>query len=337
MPAFLVDAGKLLAPVLAHEKLDPRGPGDPVLAEALAEETARQWGGEVLAQEVGPTPGLSLMVASWREGEPPRAVLLPESYWRRDVFVAAWGAGLPNLLDERPPRRVPWEARHTRFVLDASLAHWTRGPPAMRLAALALAYRRAYGERSAREVRLACAKANALPIGDVTFHAEVDRMFRLTEGPVDLLEVARKVDPACVDEVAGIAEKGPLSRALAIADTRAEAYLRGQVKREDVVPLVTHVPIALFRDAGDLSPMEALCSYLVDDPEGPRLTQRAATDLLGNAHHSQVSTHLQRARSKGARPLGQRAMTLHDSEPSGGFLRVIHIQSPVTPNREDDA
>lgn len=331
----VVDAAKLLAPVLLHEREGWAAPGYPELAEMIAEETARQCGGELFAEEIGQTPGLTLMAYSWRAGEPPRAVLLPESYWRRDVAVAAWGAGLPNIFDQRGPRQIEWEPRHMHFVLDVARHVWPRESKSSRLAAIALLYRRCYGKRSAREVRLDVArKANVLHLGDTTFvHDLIELLGKKITGPIgerELTDMVREVDASLVDEILGIAEKGPISRTLAIADRLADQIHEKGVKREDVQPLVTHVPISVFRDAGELSPMEALAWFLVDDPEGPRLTHRAASDIMGWDHHSQVSTHLSRIEQKGIKPQRavERAMTLLRSPPSGSMIRAIQIQAP---------
>lgn len=331
----VVDAAKLLAPVLLHEKEGWGAPGYPELAEMIAEETARQCDGELFAEEIGETPGLTLMAYAWRAGEPPRAVLLPESYWRRDVAVAAWGAGLPNIFDQRGPRLVEWEPRHIHFVLDVARHVWPKGSRSTRLAAIALLYRRCYGNRSAREARLDVArKGNVIHIGDMTFaHDLVELLGKKIQGPFgdrELSDLVRQADPSLVDEIMGAAEKGPISRTLSIADKLAEQIYTKGIQREDVQRLVTHVPISIFRDAGELSPMEALAWFLVNDPEGPRLTHRAASDVMGWDHHSQVSTHLSRIGEKGVKPVRaeERAMTLLRSTPSGSMIRAIQIQAP---------
>lgn len=329
----VVDAAKLLAPLLLYERFEsPTGSRD--LAEMIAEETARQTGGELFVEEIGETPGLTLMAYSWRAGEPVRAILLPESYWRRDVAVAAWGSGLPNIFDSRGPPRIEWESRHMQFVLDAARHIWPTGSPSTRLAAIAHLYRRCYGKRSAREARKEWAgKENVWPMGEFTFlHDLPDILGKKMVGKytvLDLGEILRKTDPTLVDEIIGAAEKGPISRTLAIADKLTEQILHDGRKREDVERLVTHVPISVFRDAEKLSPMEALCWFLVEDPEGPRLTHRAASDAMGWEHHSQVSTHIARVREKGTPPRAvERAMTLLRSPPTGSLIRAIQIQAP---------
>lgn len=151
-------------------------------------------------------------------------------------------------------------------------------------------------------------------------------------------KAARKaVLPAVIDVLA--AAKTPamrdeqlvsrLERVIAARDASPKSLLTKYGNRAcPRTPLFIPLSVLSERRGGGLSLAQVLAHFLVEHPDGPKLTHQAAAAALGMEHRQEVSTHLSRAKSATAVPpaidaaaimsqLNARALTIESNKEQG--------------------
>ncbi|WP_406661393.1 hypothetical protein V7O66_02395 [Methanolobus sp. ZRKC3] len=279
----LINAATARSVLQKYKQLPITHPDKPAFAAALATITAENLGGALYTySDDGSTP-FTLLVAKWTESNPPKAVLLNKSISDWTVAMSFWNIANQNLFR----RNEGFEEMENIdcIIMKSTYELWTNTPKGSPV-------RWAEAARLYDESCLAGLEGLWFVDGDFEkWNNQLDdlkpRLLNVL-GYDSVLEItSKRSDKAFPTEF--------LKEVLFAGGN--EQILTNMAYSCIAKPLPNHIPIEVLRNRGDLSPTQALTSYLVDDEYGPKLTYAAAANLLGMKNRQEIGTHLKRARN----------------------------------------
>jgi hypothetical protein len=275
-------AGTALTILNIYKRLSIKHPDKPAFAAALASITAENLGGALHVYGDGNSTPFTLLVSKWTESGSSKAILLNKSISDWTSAVSFWNMANQNLFR----RNEGFEELENinRIILKSTHELWTSTPKGspVRWAEAALIF---------EESCLAALEGLWFMDGD----------FEKWNNQLNDLK-PRLLNVLGFDSVRDITSKRS-EKAFPTEFLQNIIFGRGKCPSLSNMayscianPLPTHIPIEILRNRGDLSPTQALASYLVDDEYGPKLTYADAANMLGMKNRQEIGTHLKRAR-----------------------------------------
>ncbi|WP_406661514.1 hypothetical protein V7O66_03075 [Methanolobus sp. ZRKC3] len=279
----LVKAGTARCVFQNYKQLPITHPDKPAFAAALATITAESLGGILHTYSDDNSTPFTLLVSKWNESSSPKAVLVKKSISNWTTAVSFWNIANQNLFR----RNEGFEELENidRIIMKSTYELWTKTPRGSPV-------RWAEAARIYEESCLAALEG--LWFADDDFEKWNNQLNDLKPRLLNVLGY---------DSVLEITSKRS-DKAFPTEFLREVLFAGGNEQSLTKMaysciakPLPTHIPIEVLRNRGDLSPTQALASYLVDDEYGPKLTYAAAANLLGMKNRQEIGTHLKRARN----------------------------------------